>query len=155
MTITPRAIVQPTHIPPALNPMHLTPDRSGLFEIDVTEWELILRTGSNAFLQGPQRALRAAVTALEPCLRSPQYTASGRRWSLPPDAAGTLFLEHVEECSTEQQQALVDWLDAAVRPVQVITMTERPLFDLVERGALLSSLYYRLNTIHLILGSDS
>ena len=44
-------------------------------------------------------------------------------------------------------------LDRAPRAVQVITITDRPLFDLVERGDLVSSLYYRLNTIYLTLGS--
>jgi Sigma-54 interaction domain len=119
--------------------------------LDLVEWDLILQTGSNALLQGPPPALTKALSALEPHLPAPHCTALGPRWSQPSAEIGTLFLEHVDECSIEQQHLLLDWLDRAAQSVQVITTTERPLFDLVERGAFLSSLYYRLNTIHLRL----
>jgi Sigma-54 interaction domain len=147
-------IVWPTHPLAALARMLPTPYLAGPFAFDVAEWQLIVQ-GSSALLQGSQRALKAAVSALEPSLRSPHHTASGVRLSLPSNAVGTLFLEHVAECSTEQQHALLEWLDGAPQRVQVIALIERPLFDLVECGGFLSSLYYRLNTIYLDLGSDS
>jgi hypothetical protein len=137
--LTPLDHLQPTH------------DLSRFGARDLQEWDLILQTRSNALLQGSSLALQEAVSALEPYLDSPHYTASGPRWSLPSTAKGTLFLDHVAECSTEQQHELMDWLDSAARRVLVITTTERPLFDQVKCGAFLSSLYYRLNTIHLIL----
>lgn len=155
MTLTSRTIVQHTHPLAALAHLLPTPDLFGPFAHDVTEWDLIVQTGSNALLQGPQLALNVAVSVLTPRLRTPHYTTSGLGWCLPGDAVGTLFLEHLAECSTEQQHALLAWLDHAAPAVQVITITERPLFDLVEHGALLSSLYYRLNTIYLALGSAS
>ena len=119
------------------------------------EWDLILETGANALLHGSQRALNEVTSALAPYLRVPLHSASGLRWSLPDVATGTLLLEHVAQCSTEQQCALLEWLDGAARQVQVVTTTERPLFDLVESGAFLNALYYRLNTIYVTLDSSS
>ena len=41
------------------------------------------------------------------------------------------------------------WLDDAVGTVQVIATTSEPLFPLVERGAFLDVLYYRLNILRV------
>jgi hypothetical protein len=139
----PKAPLESETIPPT---HMLTPGA-----LNLMEWDLILQTGSNALLQGPPLAQTEALSALEPHLRAPHCTASGPQWSQPSAEIGTLFLQHVDECSIEQQHVLLDWLDREAQSVQVITTTERPLFDLVERGAFLSRLYYRLNTIHLRL----
>ena len=119
--------------------------------LDLLEWDLILRTGSNALLEGPPLALKEAVSFLKPHLRTPHCIATGPRWALPSVEVGTLFLEYVDECSIDQQHVLMDWVDGPAWAVQVFTITERPLFEFVERGILLSPLYYRLNTIHLRL----
>lgn len=121
-----------------------------VIEIDPVDWDLIITGGFNALLCGPPAALEAPLFRLRVHLPTPLHAWSGSgEWSLPCVSAGTLVLEHVAACSLEQQRALLQWLDAAARPVQVITTTDRPLFDLVERGAFLESLYYRLNTVHL------
>ena len=135
--------------------MQPTSHPSGPVVLDLMEWDLILGTRANALLHGSHRTLSEATKALAPYLNVPLHTASAFRWSLPDVATGTLLLEHVAECSAEQQRAALEWLDGAARQVQVVTTTDRPLFDLVKRGAFLKALYYRLNTIYVTLDSCS
>jgi hypothetical protein len=117
---------------------------------DPTDWDFIVAGGSNALLCGPPAALEAALSTLRPHLLAPlQKWSGGGQESLPNLPARTLILEHVAAFTFQEQQALLAWLDAAKQPVQVITTTGRPLFDLVEQGVLLEGLYYRLNTVHL------
>jgi transcriptional regulator of acetoin/glycerol metabolism len=100
-------------------------------------------------LCGPLPVLKAALSALQPHLKAPVQKLLGSEFSLPGISAGTLILEHVATCSSSQQQALLEWLDATARQVQVISTTEPRLFELVERGDFSDRLYYRLNTVHL------
>lgn len=105
----------------------------------------------NALLCGPPSTIDAALAALEPYFPQPvvRWSADNFR-SLPCRARGTVILEHAEAYEQEQQRALLKWLDEA--RVQVVSTTDRPLVDLVERGLFLDHLYYRLNTVYLDLG---
>jgi Sigma-54 interaction domain len=117
--------------------------------VDTVDLGLIIFGGSNALLCGPSAVLKAALSALQPHLKAPVQKLLGSEFSLPCVSTGTLILEHVATCSPAQQQALLEWLDAAARHVQVISTTEPRLFELVERGGFSDRLYYRLNTVHL------
>lgn len=117
--------------------------------VDPADLEVIICSGSNALLCGPLPVLKAALSALQPHLKAPVQKLLGSELSLSCISAGTLILEHVATCSPSQQQTLLKWLDTAARQVQVISVTEPRLFELVERGCFSDRLYYRLNTIHL------
>lgn len=121
-----------------------------LIDLDRLDWDTIITVRQNVLLYGAPSALDAVLAALRPYLCEPIH-----RWAphtepcLPHFVAGTLVLEQATACQQVQQQALWEWLNEADRRVQVITTTDQPLFDLVERGDFLASLYYRLNTLYL------
>jgi hypothetical protein len=145
-----------SHAPPsaALDPVEANPGSAGGWRAGLPDWNLIIQTRANALIQGPSEAVGQAMAGLGPYLRTPHYTASARNWSLPDTVPGTLFLEYPTESTFDQQNILHRWFEAAGRKVQTITITDRSLFDAVEDGAFLPVLYYRLNTIHLKLGSS-
>jgi hypothetical protein len=121
--------------------------------VDPVDLNLIISGGSNALLCGPLPLLNAALSALQPHLGTPIQKLSGGDFSLPCISAGTLILEQVANCSAFEQEALLVWLDAIARQVQVIATADLCLFDLVQRGSFSDRLYYRLNTVHLDLQS--
>ena len=149
MTVSSRDIIQRKHLLAPVEHLRSRPRLSDTVTLDLTDWDLILQTGSNALLQGPPLALKQAVSALEGYLRAPQCRVSPARWSLASGATGTLIIEHVDACTIEQQHELLGWFSGAAGSVQVIATTEKMLFNLVERGDFLIALYYRLNTIHV------
>ena len=138
----------------ALDRVEPVPGSIGAWRADPPEWSLIVETRANALLEGPSADLSQARARLEPYLRTPHYIVSARRWFLPVTAPGTLFLENLTESTLDQQNILHDWFEGAGRQVQAITMTDGSLFGAVESGTFLGALYYRLNTIHLELGSS-
>ena len=65
----------------------------------------------------------------------------------PQPAAGTLVVWGVDALNRTQQQSLLAWLESRRGEVQLISVADRPVFPLVERGEFLDGLYYRLNAI--------
>jgi hypothetical protein len=65
----------------------------------------------------------------------------------PQPATGTLVVWGVDGLDRTQQQSLLAWLERHPGEVQVISVADRPVFPLVERGEFLDGLYYRLNAI--------
>ena len=86
------------------------------------------------------------------CGRPLRYFALPGRLELPATQEGTLMLRDVAALTLAQQVQLYDWLTCAGPSLQVISLTTLPLRDLVEDGAFLESLYYRLNVIRLDAG---
>jgi hypothetical protein len=110
-------------------------------------------TRANLLLQGPFDATEQVVMALRPFLLGPVETVqTGSPIALP--AAGTvrsLIVCGIEQLSAGDQERLLDWMNAAPEPVQVITTTPASMMPLLESGGFLESLYYRLNIIYLTL----
>jgi transcriptional regulator of acetoin/glycerol metabolism len=74
----------------------------------------------------------------------------GERLLLPPVArGGTVVLHEVGALSVDDQLHLLHWLEHAVTRTQVISTTSGPLLPLVQAGAFIETLFYRLNTICL------
>ena len=61
-----------------------------------------------------------------------------------------LVLHDVDFLPRDGQRALMMWLDER-KSVQLICTSRQPLFPLIAAGAFLEDLYYRLNTIYLLL----
>lgn len=82
--------------------------------------------------------------------------SAGQRFALPANAqAGTLVLDDISALGLDDQRRLLDWLGATARCTQVVSISSRSLLPLVEAGAFLDSLYYRLNVVCIDLIGNS
>jgi hypothetical protein len=66
---------------------------------------------------------------------------------LPLVEGGTIFLRNVGAMPLDDQQRLLQWLNAAMGRTQVISTTTRSLIGQVLAGDFNDTLYYRLNTV--------
>ena len=92
--------------------------------------------------------------ALPPHLDEPLQRYSPKAGlPLPEPTEGTLILLEVARLDAKQQADLLRWLDEFDQRshVQVISTTSKPLFSLVEKGAFLGELYYKLNVVRIDL----
>ena len=116
------------------------------------EWDLVIRARSNLLLAGSLSATDEMLVALKPQLRTPlrQHNAT-TGGPVPEPHEGTLILLEVDSLDGNQQAQLVEWLDRFEERgrVQVVSTTSAPLFSLVETGAFLANLYYRLNVVRM------
>jgi DNA-binding NtrC family response regulator len=64
---------------------------------------------------------------------------------------GTVVLENADEYRMKEQRAVQDWLAYTGAGIQLITTTGKSLFELVEQGRFIDSLFYLLNTVYLDL----
>ena len=115
------------------------------------EWQLLVTARPNTLLEGPHEATDAIVGEAMEWLAEPHATWTGE----PPrtDRPATLVVRSVSALDRDQQQALLAWLDAPGDRIQVISTTIDPLYPLVNRGAFLANLYYRLNVLLLDVAS--
>ena len=118
------------------------------------EWDHVTRARSNVLLAGTSTATKATLVQLKPHLREPlrQYTPT-KGVSVPQPRKGTLLLLEVARLDRNQQMQLLQWLDQfdECGQMQVVSTTSQPIFSLVESGAFLAKLYYRLNVIRIDL----
>ena len=107
----------------------------------------------NALIIGDRRDTTRILDGIVRDARTPVHrTQVPGALVLPDSASGTLLVDDVGRLNPEQQMKLLAWLDES-RGVQVVSTTERRLYDLVETGAFLDALYYRLNVITLDLAN--
>jgi hypothetical protein len=125
-------------------------------DLDQLEWKMLRAHPHSVLLEGPASATDAALRHAQPHFREPiARMRSEGPLELPEDAVRVLILEDAAVLSAADQSRLFDWLDRADSHVQVVSTTERSLFDLVERGVFDSALYYRLNVMLLHVGGAS
>jgi transcriptional regulator of acetoin/glycerol metabolism len=114
--------------------------------LDPVDWDLIVTARHNVLFYGAADATTALLSTLRPHFPGPIH-----KWSADAEPSGrpcgTLILDSVATFSREQQWSLLKWLGTANRPVKVVSTTDRPLFELVQRGEFLTDLYYYLNTV--------
>jgi hypothetical protein len=114
-----------------------------------TEWDLIVHAPHNLLLVATPSATSEMLVALKPHLRAPlhEYTPAGG--PVPQPGEGTLVLLEVARLNEAQQRRLLEWLDQINErlQVQVVSTTAEPLFPLVQTGAFLADLYYKLNVV--------
>ena len=126
-----------------------------LNSVDSVDWAMIVSTKPNVLLCGNQSFTDALLVALLPHCRLPIQSLPGQVGTSVALPAGTVLLPDVASYDRTKQQALLAWLENEGSLVQVISTTERPVFDLVERGEFLAPLFYHLNVVYLDLGSGS
>jgi hypothetical protein len=75
--------------------------------------------------------------------------------ALGPQGSGTVFLEDVDRLSPDLQNRLLDLLDTTddghLTRARVMASTSEPLFQRTLEGSFNERLFYRLNTIHVIV----
>jgi len=147
---------QPTPWQPAIG--------SGQTQMDMAAWptglrpdlraerDAIIEAHHNLLLVGTPSATNGMLASLEPHLRHPlqQYKP---KIGAPLPREGTLVVLEVARLDLAQQRKLLQWLDRFREGfyVQVVSTTCEPLFSLVETGAFLPELYYRLNVLRIEL----
>ena len=104
---------------------------------------------SNVLVVAPDDVITRVLDAAMPSLRQPIFRlAPGESAILPAvGECGTLIIENVGALPLHDQQQLFDWLTATVGRTQIVSTTVSALLPLVETGAFIEALYYRLNII--------
>lgn len=116
------------------------------------EWDVVIQARCNLLLVGPSAATKEMLVALEPHVHEPLRQCTPKTGvPMPQPLDGTLVMFEVAMLDLEQQAQLLWWLDQfdGRRHVQVVSTTSEPLFPLVETGAFLANLYYRLNVVRM------
>jgi hypothetical protein len=116
------------------------------------EWDLVVQARPNLLLVGSSSATGAMLVALKPHLDEPMRQHRLETGvPVPQPRDGTFILLDVDRLDGDQQVQLDRWLgklDEYGR-VQVVSTASAPFFSLVEAGAFLPSLYYRLNVVRM------
>jgi hypothetical protein len=113
------------------------------------DWSILRDAHPNVLVTGTPPATGAFLLAVEAFLRPPVLCLDAADPLPSPTSAGTLVLRGIGRLSFDQQHALMDWYDEA-KPkgsLQVVTLTETPLYSQVQAGVFLDPLYYRLGTL--------
>jgi hypothetical protein len=117
-------------------------------DLDIDMTRRMLRDGqARALVMGTERATGAVLRALQADFGSPVLNVrTGGRLTLPETPA-TLLIHDVSALDAAGQDRLFQWLTLNPAGISVIAVTSEPLFPLVQRGAFLPDLFYRLNII--------
>lgn len=127
-------------------PTHADGELNTLFD-----WDLLVTSRLNAMLCGPKATLDSTLSSLRDHLQPPLYEWSFRSGlPLPSMVTGTLIATDIAGTTLDQQRAFLEWLGGH-HAVRIITLSETPLYDLVRDGAMVETLYYRLNPIYCAL----
>lgn len=113
--------------------------------------DLVRAARVNLLLVGPDDVTRDVVDALSPGFRQPVMVEHpGDPLVLAPiEQVETMILHDVGAFGLDDQRRLLEWLEGAggLLP-QVISTTSRPILPLINAGAFLDTLYYRLNSLY-------
>ena len=116
---------------------------------DLPDWQWLTHSSRpNGLLIGSSERTLAILRQVEGGLRGPvvHWPLDGVPWKapLPPS---TVILHQVTALTADDQRALLAWLSNDGPRVQVIALDSRPVHSLVEQGAFLEALYYRINWV--------
>ena len=119
------------------------------------ELKILKKTRVNLLLIGLRPKTSIALRGIEGSLAPPVLPVRAGHLVLPERTIGTLVIHDVDHLSRQEQDALNHWL-ASHPEQQVVTTASGPLFPLVARNLFSDVLFYRLNTLTVIVGtSDS
>ena len=109
----------------------------------------------NGLLVGSDRALAYLLDALLPEVREPVGRwCPGQQLLLPPTVSiRTLLVRDVDAMPVADQRRLHEWLHEASSMTQVVSTASASLLPLVECGAFIEALYYRLNVVVIDLAA--
>jgi hypothetical protein len=128
-------------------------DYSNVFVVDPADWNTILDARPNLMVCGEPSFIDAFLSTLRPyCLEPIHIIPKNDLSALSYVSGGTVILDRLADYESDDQRAVLEWLDARGWSQQVIATTDRPLLDLMESRTFSDRLYYRLNTVYLNLG---
>ena len=115
------------------------------------EKDLIRTARLNLLLIGMEHQTREVLDELRSGFLEPITTWSrGEPLVLPAHTnTGTLILDDITALGFGDQIRLLDWLAATDGRTRVVSISSRSIVPLIETGAFLSILYYRLNVVCL------
>jgi hypothetical protein len=104
----------------------------------------------NLLVECSHRAGEAIVASLKAVCAPPVHLLKmPGPLAMPARKAGTLLLQGASMMTLEQQIELNDWLSSGRGELQIVSITNAPLWDLVQEGRFLEGLFYRLNVVYL------
>jgi hypothetical protein len=106
---------------------------------------------ANLLLIGPDAATREFLAPLMASLPSPVVFCNGAEPAFPDGPVGSLIVRDVGRLTRTHQQQLLEWLNDRSRSARVIATSAEQVFPDVTRGVFSDGLYYRLNTVTLLL----
>jgi hypothetical protein len=112
------------------------------------EVRALLTIQPNLMLSGPEAITSAVIRSLRPVLRQPVWETDAEALTPPTTPVGAVIVWCAASLAAEDQTRLLRWIRDHLR-VQLVTITEKPMFPLVSRGAFLAPLYYLLNTMYV------
>jgi hypothetical protein len=136
-----------------VSPMNNESSISTQIHVDPRDWVAIMKAKPNVLICGEPMFIDSFLELLAGHCASPirRISHSGALGVLSAIEDGTVVLENADQYKESEQQAVLDWLANTGPAIQLITTTGKPLFELVEQGQFLDSLFYRINTMYLEL----
>jgi hypothetical protein len=105
----------------------------------------------NLLLIGPDAVVDECLDRLIASVVSPVLFCDGARPALTNGPVRSLILRDVDRLTRPDQERLIEWLNHHDAGTRVIATSARPVFPYVERGEFSDALYYRINTVTLVL----
>ena len=113
------------------------------------ELATIRRLHPNVLLIGPDDSNERVLSQLLPCCRAPVYEWNPES-EIPTIGGGAVVLRHIESLSPHQQRKLHEWFRQERRGIQIVSLANPRLFELVSTDAFQKALFYRLNVVMLM-----
>jgi hypothetical protein len=133
-----------------------SPDFMSVSEAIWLRWLMAQGRRPNLLVLSPDLTVDAAATGLTGLCDQPLHArALPGPLQLPVPGSGTLLLRDVACLTLDQQIELYDWMNDHGRDTQLISIASVPLLPLVKRGHFLEGLFYRINTIYLVVAREA
>jgi hypothetical protein len=134
---------------PAVTKMHST-DYPWVTDESLVRYLTAVPHRPNLMVHCREARSESVVEALQPLCTAPVFALKvPGPLRVPLARAGTLLIEDAAALTLTQQIALHDWLNIGRGDLQIITVTSRPLWPMVQEGKFLEGLFYRLNVVYL------
>jgi hypothetical protein len=105
----------------------------------------------NLLLIGPDAVVGECLDRLIASAASPVLFCDGAEPILTNGPIRSLIVRDVDRLTRNDQERLIEWLNRHEEDTRVIATSAQPVFPCVERGQFSEVLYYRINTVTLVL----
>ena len=105
----------------------------------------------NLLLIGPDAVISECLDRLLASVPGPVLFGDGAGPDFTTDPVRSVIVRDIDRLSQADQERLVEWLNRRDGETRVIATAARPVFPQVEQGEFSAALYYRINTVTLVL----
>ena len=121
---------------------------SDTIDLDIDITRRMLRQGrARALVVGTERTTGSVLRSLRADFGAVVVNMRAGDPLTLPEARATLIIHDISALNAADQDRLYQWLNLSPPGISVIGVTSEPMFPLVQRGAFLTDLFYRLNLI--------